>query len=509
MAHQIADTELAQAAETFCTLQDGSAMAAALGGQAPNLADYFGIWAVYDQVFAPMVERVNRMDLRAHVADPRNDAAVRSRNERRAFDMTEDGVALIPISGPMQKSVGSLQEGTSTVRVRQQLRAAARDEAVRGAMLMMDTPGGQTKGNSDLADEVARFGQAKPIHAFAEDMVASAGVSVASQAHRITANCAGCLYGAMGTYAVVYDYSQQAEKLGVRVHVVRAGEFKGMGVPGTEITQEQLDEMQRIVDALNDQYLQMIAKGRGMPKSTVTKLADGRIHPAPEAKELGLIDGIGSFDTAYRALLGAISRPSARPATRARFYSADDDDTGDDDDEEKPDVDEGCDDDEDENMADSNTTTAASVQQLRERFPDSSAEWREEQTLAGATLEQAAISYAQHLQEENRQLREQQAKPKAKAPTGGLGADPLTLAGINAEEGESGDAVQDFNAAVAKLLPANATMQQRQQAIRTVATRNPQLHTAYLLATNAGSKKLQRQILERAEDVEQFQRQQR
>ena len=58
------------------------------------------------------------------------------------------------------------------------------------------------------------------------------------------------------------DSSKAAEDLGFKVHVVRAGALKGAGTPGTEITEEQLAETQKVVDAINEEFLGVIAKGR-------------------------------------------------------------------------------------------------------------------------------------------------------------------------------------------------------------------------------------------------------
>ena len=56
------------------------------------------------------------------------------------------------------------------------------------------------------------------------------------------------------------------------------------------------------------------------------------------------------------------------------------------------------------------------------------------------------------------------------------------------ENNESGDPVEDFNSAVAKIAGPRADLQRRQQAVRQVASRNPDLYRSYLLATNPGKK---------------------
>lgn len=489
-----------RALECYSVLPDESELFQAIGERVPNLADYFGFWSIAPEPFRSAVERFNRMDLHVHLQDSAIRQATIERNGRRPFTLTDDGVAVLKINGPMSKQVGSMQEGTSTVRLRQQLRAARKDPAVVAALLIMDTPGGTVAGNSDLAAEVARFQQAKPIAVYGEDMIASAGVSVASQAGRISMNGRSALYGAMGTYSVVYDSSRMAERLGVAVHVIRAGEFKGAGEPGTEVTDDQLSEWQRIVNVLNDNYLELIATGRQMPFSRIRELADGRIFAAGEALEMGLIDAIETYDQAYSALVNRVS--SGTPVARSRFLSAVDSETDPDDE-----VDELVDDDEERGQAEPtrSETVSVTLQELKQNFPTSTAEWREEMIEGGRSLQEAAIDFANRKASEADELRQAAQEREAEAERrtqSTLGHAPLTRQSIagGAPDAlyETGDPVADFSAKVAEIAGPRATMQQRRQAIAAVSRQHPRLHQAYLLATNKGRKQ-RRQLQEKFE----------
>jgi signal peptide peptidase SppA len=277
----------------------------------PHLADYFSIWSIYEPVFRAMAERYHGLDIAAHIrqsmASPRPSLSA-------GYQTTPDGIAQIEIRGVMMKSPSSLDGGTSSVQARMQIRAARRDPAVLGVMLVMDTPGGTVKGNSDLCADVADFAAAKPIYAFIEDMCASAGVSVASQATKRYANTDRAIYGSMGTYGVLVDSSAMAEKLGVKVHVVKAGEFKGVGEPGTAVTNAQLAEHQRLINAMNDDYVAMIAKGLRKSPAAIRELADGRVIFAADAVRAGLIDGVKNFQQAYSELVQQTKqRPSSTP----------------------------------------------------------------------------------------------------------------------------------------------------------------------------------------------------
>lgn len=448
----------------------------------PYLSDYFGIWAVHEQTFQAVVDRLQGLNLHAHLQSAEKAQSVAER-DKRSYAMTEDGVALIQIRGPMMKAVPSMDEGTSTVRVRQQLREARRDPSVKGALLVLDTPGGTVKGNRDLADDVAAFAAEKIIYAFTEDLTASAGVSVASQATKRYANQPTALYGSMGTYAVLLDLSGRAEQLGVKVHVVRAGAFKGMGEPGTPVSAEQLAEVQRNVNAMNEGYLEVIARGLGKSVEQIRPLADGRVHTAQDAVGLGLIDGVQSFDATYRQLVSEIAKPRQKSFVSNSQAKS-------------PDA---------QSRSKTMEKTPATLAQLKSTFPKSSADWRESQIEAGADLSEAAIAYATFVEQRatdekaalQKQLDEAKAAGKAKSSVS-LGHQPLKQTGRKAPatddaeafEAESGDPIEDFNALVSKKAGDSPSLERRHAAIRSVASSNPELYRNFLLASNPGKRQM-------------------
>lgn len=473
-------------------------------GQIPHLSDYFGIWSIHEPIFRAAVERINQLDLSEHVKSSAAADAVKSQ-AGDDYEVTRDGVALFQVSGPMMKSVSSLSGGTSTIRLRQEIRAARKNSDVVAGMLVMDTPGGTAKGNRDLADEVAAFAAAKPLYAFIDDLTASAGVSVASQATKRFANNPTALYGAIGTYSVLIDAKRAADNAGFTVHVIKAGDFKGMGELGTAISEAQLAEAQRIVNALNDEYLAIIASGLNLPVAQIKTLADGRIHPAAQAMAMGLLDGIQSYEQTYRQLVAAASSRAARNPSPSKPRSQTKGATMSQDTTQSP--------------------AAATLSELKKQFPKSTADWREKQLEEGATLEQAAVAYAAFQEARATDLQTQldaankQAAVRGKK-TASLGHDPLLERPRSAqrqakksddetdeddedEEGQQsyvGEPIADFNAAVARLAGRNPSFQKRNAAIRTAIHQDPDLYRAYLLAQNTGRKQT-RMIEEKLDEM--------
>lgn len=275
----------------------------------PYLEQYFGWWAMHEDHFRAGVEQARTIDLHVHLASRGADVAIAAKQMQAA--VVVNGVAIIPVSGTMMKQESSMTRSTSTVLVRRQIRQAMRDDEVRGVLLLCDSPGGTVSGTQDLAADVAAAAKQKPVIALIEDLGASACYWVASQAREIFAANETTMIGSIGTYGVIHDLSGLAAKEGVKVHVVRAGAHKGTGVPGTEVTADQLADYQRVINSLNEQFLQGVATGRRLQLDRVRELADGRVHVGSEAVRLKLADGVASLDE-------VLARFDSPPSSRSR-----------------------------------------------------------------------------------------------------------------------------------------------------------------------------------------------
>lgn len=367
---------------------------------APYAEQYVGEWAHEPARLAAFFGLLATFDLLPHLASPQ---AIAIRTQRPPdsglYETTEEGLAVVQIRGTMMKQQTSLGSGASTVMTKRALRVAAVDEGVRQIMLLIESPGGTVAGTRELATEVAAANQRKPVTAYIEDIGASAAYWVASQAGKVFANEMAWV-GSIGTYGVIWDTSGAAAMEGVKVHVIRAGAFKGAGEPGTEVTAATLAYHQKLVDGANAYFLEGVSAGRKKPLATVQEWADGRVHPARTAAQMGMIDGVQSLDETINQIHQQLRRkPGMQPAT---------------------------------------------YQQIKAECVGADAEFIVAELDAGATVEQARKDW---MTEQSLRLEEAKkgAAAKAKAETKAPGVQPLPEGANDAAAGGSGE---DFWAAV-------------------------------------------------------------
>lgn len=274
-------------------------------------AAHMGVWACYEPAMRQALWALE------HGVLPIRAASEQRRGEQPLYGRTETGVAIVSVVGALTKYMGKFT-GTATTWLRTALRQAMADEEVRSILLAIDSPGGQVSGLAEVVDDIMLARQRKPVMAYIEDLGASGAYWIASATQRITAN-ASALVGSIGAFTVLEDSSGAAEREGIVVRVVSTGPYKGLGVPGTPITDSMVDETQRLVDQFGARFFSAVQRGRGLSAAGLTRVTDGRVHMAADAQELGLIDSIQTFEQAVES--AARARLSPRPARAVRVAS--------------------------------------------------------------------------------------------------------------------------------------------------------------------------------------------
>jgi signal peptide peptidase SppA len=256
-------------------------------------AQHFGVWAIEPKWFQDAMRSVKAGTWKADFFDDDDDEDVGPGYERVG------NIAIIRIQGQMTKGRSSFG-GCCTTDVRKAVRDAAGDYLVKGIMLVVDSPGGTVAGTQQLAEDVANASDEKPVHGYANDMACSAAYWVISQCDRVAAN-ATAIVGNIGTYTCLIDDTGAQDIAGTKWEVISTGKYKGLGADG-KVTDDLRSDVQREVNELNAEFLKGVMAGRGKDQEWMDAMSDGRAHVGGQAKQLGLIDDVASFDAAMEAL---------------------------------------------------------------------------------------------------------------------------------------------------------------------------------------------------------------
>ncbi|MFD2206630.1 S49 family peptidase [Kiloniella antarctica] len=243
-------------------------------------------------------------------------------SRRSGLPVVRDGrTAIVSVSGPIMKSNSFLSRFlgfSSSASIAAAVTAAADDPEIETIILMCDSPGGTVAGTQYLADTVAAAATKKPVIAQVDGMCASACYWVASQATRIIAS-GDSEIGSIGVRMAIYDFSEAFRTEGIKPIPIDTGEFKSMGLQGTEVTEAQVAHLQGIVDGIFEDFKSTILSGRSMSAEGLNNIADGRMFRAEDALANGLIDGIAHHTETLQEIR---SKQAPKTARRTRALKA-------------------------------------------------------------------------------------------------------------------------------------------------------------------------------------------
>ena len=216
-----------------------------------------------------------------------------------------DKIAVIPLSGPIT-TAGSLLLPGSTITpglVKDYLAKAEKDTAVKAIVFHIESPGGEIAPSQEILWEVERVGEVKTIVVSMGGTAASGGYYISTKADKIVA-LPTTMTGSIGVISQVMNVEGLLEKLGIEVETFKGGKYKDMYSGFREMTPEEEEIMQGMIDEYYEQFIDVVAEGRGLGKEEVRNLATGQIYTGTVAKELGLIDELGGLDTAIDLAAG-------------------------------------------------------------------------------------------------------------------------------------------------------------------------------------------------------------
>jgi protease-4 len=210
----------------------------------------------------------------------------------------EGSVAVIPLKGDMMKEGTMCSYGTEELAA--VVREAADAENIIGIRLDIDSGGGAVDAIPPMLDAIAYCqSKGKPVVA-ACDLCASAAYYVASHCDSIVAvNDISAEFGSIGVMMQFPDYAKYYEQKGIKIHTIysdlsdyknapfeaaRKGDYKA-------IKQEMLDPLAR-------QFQEAVKSHRKNLKQDIDGIVAGRMFYARQALEYGLIDQIGTTESA-------------------------------------------------------------------------------------------------------------------------------------------------------------------------------------------------------------------
>ncbi len=218
---------------------------------------------------------------------------------RAAFDSNRIGVIEV---------TGVITDAKETVK---NIRKFTKNKLIGAILIRVDSPGGGVAPSQEIYEAIKQARKEKTVVVSMGSLGASGGYYISAPAHLIVAN-PGTITGSIGVIMEFTVLEKLMKKIGIEIQTIKSREHKDMGSPFRTMTEKEKELLQGVISDVYQQFVETVSSERDIPMDSVLALADGRIFSGRQAKELGLVDTLGSFHDAIeitRNLVGMKPEP--------------------------------------------------------------------------------------------------------------------------------------------------------------------------------------------------------
>lgn len=230
---------------------------------------------------------------------------------KHAFDKQgEARTAVIDVAGIIAPG-----QPASADNIIEALQDASEDKNVKGIILRMNSPGGSPVQSDDVFQAIRKMKKEKPelpIVSVVADLCASGCYYVASATDRIFVNNASVI-GSIGVIMGSFGFVDAMKAVGVERRVMTAGEHKALMDPFAPIDPVGRAQMQGVLGAVHQQFIQAVKTGRGDRLKETPDMFSGLVWTGGEGIKLGLADALGDDRMVAETVIGAKKRVSYNP----------------------------------------------------------------------------------------------------------------------------------------------------------------------------------------------------
>jgi len=229
---------------------------------------------------------------------------------------TGSRVAFIAAEGDILQT-GSPIDGITPDGMRHIFERVGSDRAIKGVILRIDSPGGDSVASGEIWREAVLLSHKKPLVISMSDDAASGGYYIAMTGNRIFAY-PGTYTGSIGVFFGKADLRGLYNKLGITKDILTRGRFADMTSDYTPLSDAERAKLQYGIDQDYQAFVKVVADARRRPFDQIQQLAQGRVWLGSQAKANGLVDELGGIDNAVAFLK---QKAGLSPSDKVRLVS--------------------------------------------------------------------------------------------------------------------------------------------------------------------------------------------
>ncbi|MCU1291316.1 MAG: signal peptide peptidase SppA, type [Bryobacterales bacterium] len=244
-----------------------------------------------DQVYADLKKKLNSGDLKK----------INIRTYARAVPGRGDRIAVIVGQGDIvrnapENSFGS-EAALSAGAMRKVIRQVRDDSSIKGAIVRVDSPGGDSVASDEILHELKLLSHEKPIVISMSDVAASGGYFISMTGDPVLAY-PSTITGSIGVLYIRPNAHDLFNKIGLQEEIVSRGKFADMDSLYNPLSEAAREKLHSSIQATYQSFVSKVAAARKRTYEQIDPLAQGRVWMGAQARQNGLVDELGGFDRA-------------------------------------------------------------------------------------------------------------------------------------------------------------------------------------------------------------------
>ena len=171
----------------------------------------------------------------------------------------------------------------------------------KALLVNINSPGGTFVSSKELYDKIKEISKKVPVVTYMREMATSGGYLVSLASQKIFSNI-GTITGSVGVILQTAEITELLEKIGINPIIIKSGKLKATPNPLEGLSENDSKYLNDVVKSMQLEFLSLLSENRNIESKTLEIISDGRIFTGKQAKELNLIDFIGSKSDAIRWL---------------------------------------------------------------------------------------------------------------------------------------------------------------------------------------------------------------
>lgn len=177
------------------------------------------------------------------------------------------------------------------------------DKNVKGILLKIDSPGGLAGSSDALYNEIKQLKSEnpKPVVVLTNNICASGGYLIACAGDYIISS-PSAIIGSIGALIACFNIKELLNKYDIKYNVQKSGKYKTVLNPFIDCSKEECDMLQSLTNSTYTHFIEEVAKSRNLNIKNQSNWAEGKVFTGIQAKEIGLVDELGSEFNAIKKL---------------------------------------------------------------------------------------------------------------------------------------------------------------------------------------------------------------